>query len=138
MRVHDLAGTPVEDLGVRPAHRRRMTRRDLLEGNPDLPDLADVHLDGRPRAGVDVEEETVTWPSPGRPAREWPVSKASIGSAGRRPDGHAARACRRRDGQRCDGRQRWGPQLPRTISSVGSTTVRGRRVPVRRTSSAAR
>jgi hypothetical protein len=77
MRVHDLAGTPVEDLGVRPAHRRRMTRRDLLEGNPDLPDLADVHLDGRPRAGVDVEEETVTWPSPGRPAREWPVSKAS-------------------------------------------------------------
>ncbi|SEF88121.1 Peptidase family S41 [Nonomuraea solani] len=36
LRVGDLAGTPVEDLGVVPTHRHRMTRTDVLESNADL------------------------------------------------------------------------------------------------------
>lgn len=36
LRVGKAAGTPVEDLGVMPDHRHRMTKRDVLEGNVDL------------------------------------------------------------------------------------------------------
>ncbi len=35
-RVGRRMGLPVEDLGVIPDHRHRMTRRDLLEDNADL------------------------------------------------------------------------------------------------------
>jgi len=40
LRVGALAGTPVEDLGVKPDHRHLMTRDDLLGDNVDL--LADA------------------------------------------------------------------------------------------------
>ncbi|MDX6764614.1 S41 family peptidase, partial [Streptomyces sp. F8] len=36
LRVGERSGTPLEDLGVVPDERHRMTRRDLLEGNVDL------------------------------------------------------------------------------------------------------
>jgi hypothetical protein len=36
LRVGKVAGTPVEDLGIVPDERHRMTRRDVLEGNVDL------------------------------------------------------------------------------------------------------
>jgi hypothetical protein len=36
LRVGDQAGTPLEDLGVQPDEVRRLTRRDVLEGNEDL------------------------------------------------------------------------------------------------------
>lgn len=36
LRVNDLAGTPVEDLGVEPTVRHAMTRDDVLHGNVDL------------------------------------------------------------------------------------------------------
>ncbi|WP_223167733.1 S41 family peptidase [Nonomuraea sp. SYSU D8015] len=98
LRVHDLAGTPVEDLGVVPDHRHRMTRRDVLENNADLMeragqllaaqpvrrldaqvsatgdqltlrtrllDRADVYLDDRPKASVDLSQESVTVTVPG-------------------------------------------------------------------------
>jgi hypothetical protein len=94
LRVGSLAGTPVEDLGVQPDERHRMTRRDVLEGNVDLLDRAgellaalpvrrlevhaemgadgrltvdlvasnldraDVYVDDRPRASVDLAGET--------------------------------------------------------------------------------
>ncbi|MDP4503434.1 S41 family peptidase [Nonomuraea turcica] len=48
LRVHDLAGTPVEDLGVVPDQRHRMTRRDVLQGNADLLERAGQLLAGRP------------------------------------------------------------------------------------------
>jgi hypothetical protein len=96
LRVGDLAGTPVEDLGVQPDERHRMTGRDVLEGNVDLldragallaalpvhrlevlaelgadgkltvelevsnMDRADVYLDDRPRASVDLAGATAT------------------------------------------------------------------------------
>jgi Peptidase family S41 len=96
LRVGSLAGTPVEDLGVRPNERHRMTRRDVLEGNQDLLDRAgallaampvrrlevtatlvadgtltvalevsgldraDVYVDDRPRASVDLAGGTAT------------------------------------------------------------------------------
>ncbi|MFC7106412.1 hypothetical protein ACFQQB_42015 [Nonomuraea rubra] len=96
LRVHDLAGTPVEDLGVVPDFRHRMTRRDVLQGNEDLlakageilsgqpvrrldvqvsaaqvtlttalVDRADLYLDGRPAASVDVKQQVTTVPAPG-------------------------------------------------------------------------
>jgi hypothetical protein len=40
LRAGALAGTPVEDLGVRPDHLHRMTARDLLADNADLMDFA--------------------------------------------------------------------------------------------------
>jgi hypothetical protein len=96
LRVGSLAGTPVEDLGVQPDERHRMTRRDVLEGNQDLLDRAggllaalpvrrlevrgevgadstlrlelevvnldraDVYVDDRPRASVDLTGGTAT------------------------------------------------------------------------------
>jgi hypothetical protein len=96
LRVGSLAGTPVEDLGVQPDQRHRMTRRDVLEANQDLLDRAgallaamplrrlqatatpaadgtltvaleaggldraDLYLDGRPRASVDLGGGTAT------------------------------------------------------------------------------
>ena len=40
LRVGERAGTPLEDLGVRPDQVHPMTRRDILEGNVDLIDRA--------------------------------------------------------------------------------------------------
>lgn len=48
LRVGKLAGTPVEDLGVRSDVRHEMTRRDVLENNVDLLDAAVALLAGRP------------------------------------------------------------------------------------------
>jgi hypothetical protein len=48
LRVGALAGTPVEDLGVRSDVRHQMTRRDVLEGNVDLLDAAGALLADRP------------------------------------------------------------------------------------------
>ncbi|WP_433167590.1 S41 family peptidase [Kribbella sp. CA-247076] len=36
LRVGELSGTPVEDLGIRPHETHKMTRADLLDGNVDL------------------------------------------------------------------------------------------------------
>ncbi|MEV6412184.1 S41 family peptidase [Kribbella sp. NPDC051718] len=54
LRVGDLSGTPVEDLGVRPDSTHRMTRRDLLEGNVDLLDAAGALLAAMPNRRLDV------------------------------------------------------------------------------------
>jgi len=48
LRVGPLAGTPVEDLGVRSDVRHELTRRDVLENNVDLLDAAGALLAGRP------------------------------------------------------------------------------------------
>lgn len=48
LRVHDLAGTPVEDLGVVPDHHYRMTRDDVLHGNAGLLERAGQLLAGMP------------------------------------------------------------------------------------------
>lgn len=55
LRVGDRAGTPLEDLGVVPDERHRMTRRDLLEGNADLMARAAELLKAQP-----VRELTIT------------------------------------------------------------------------------
>ncbi|MGP3964269.1 S41 family peptidase [Nonomuraea sp. 3N208] len=55
LRVHDLAGTPVEDLGIAPDHRHRMTRRDVLQGNADLLERAGQLLAGRPARRLDAK-----------------------------------------------------------------------------------
>ncbi len=49
LRVGRQAGTELEDLGVVPDHEHRMTRRDVLEGNPDLIDKAASLLAAMPR-----------------------------------------------------------------------------------------
>lgn len=54
LRVGALAGTPVEDLGVRPDVRHELTRRDVLEGNADLLDAAGALLSGRPLRRLDL------------------------------------------------------------------------------------
>lgn len=48
IRVGALDGTPLEDLGVEPRDRHRMTRRDVLDGNPDLMAEAGRILAGTP------------------------------------------------------------------------------------------
>ena len=57
LRVGSLAGTPVEDLGVPPNERHRMTRRDVLEGNVDLLDRAGALLAALPVRSLDVHAE---------------------------------------------------------------------------------
>jgi Peptidase family S41 len=98
LRVGRLAGTPVEDLGVVPDERHRMTRADVLEGNVDLLDKAgallgvtavqgadgnldiafdvanvdrvDVYVDGRPRASLDAAGGQVSASVPGVPGAQ--------------------------------------------------------------------
>lgn len=48
LRVGKLAGTPVEDLGVKPHETHRMTKADLLEGNVDLLNRAGALLAAQP------------------------------------------------------------------------------------------
>ncbi|GAA1584841.1 hypothetical protein GCM10009789_43150 [Kribbella sancticallisti] len=48
LRVGELSGTPVEDLGVRPDVTHQMTRADLLNGNVDLLDAAGAMLAAMP------------------------------------------------------------------------------------------
>ncbi|MEU4514383.1 S41 family peptidase [Nonomuraea wenchangensis] len=54
VRVHDRAGTPVEDLGVVPDERHRMTRRDVLGGNADLLEHAGRLLAALPARRLEV------------------------------------------------------------------------------------
>jgi hypothetical protein len=58
LRVGALAGTPVEDLGVRADVRHEMTRRDVLEGNVDLMEAAGALLAGRPRRRLGMTTAT--------------------------------------------------------------------------------
>ncbi|MET9310484.1 S41 family peptidase [Kribbella sp. NPDC003505] len=55
LRVGKLAGTPVEDLGVKPQETHRMTRADLLEGNVDLLNRAGELLAAQPVRRLDLE-----------------------------------------------------------------------------------
>jgi hypothetical protein len=48
LRVGPHAGTEVEDLGIKPDFRHKMTRRDLLKGNVDLIERAGSLLAGKP------------------------------------------------------------------------------------------
>jgi Peptidase family S41 len=57
LRVGSLGGTPVEDLGVQPDERHRMTRRDVLEGNVDLLDRAGELLAALPIRRLEVHAE---------------------------------------------------------------------------------
>jgi hypothetical protein len=54
-RVGLLAGTPLEDLGVRPNHLYSMTRRDVMEGNPDLISYAAGILKKQPRHSLKAQ-----------------------------------------------------------------------------------
>jgi Peptidase family S41 len=49
LRVGELAGTPVEDLGIVPDRRHELTRRDVLEDNVDLLDAAGALLEQMPK-----------------------------------------------------------------------------------------
>ena len=54
LRVHDRAGTPLEDLGVEPDERWTLTRDDLLSGNADLMNRAGELLAGMDRYTLDA------------------------------------------------------------------------------------
>ncbi|MET7281463.1 S41 family peptidase [Kribbella sp. NPDC005582] len=54
LRVGELAGTPVEDLGIQPSELHRMTRADLLDGNVDLLARAGALLAAMPTRRLDV------------------------------------------------------------------------------------
>ncbi|TWD83057.1 peptidase S41-like protein [Kribbella amoyensis] len=54
LRVGELSGTPVEDLGVRPDVTHQMTRADLLSGNVDLLEAAGALLATMPARRLDV------------------------------------------------------------------------------------
>jgi hypothetical protein len=54
LRVGDLAGTPVEDLGIIPDEHYRLTRHDVLDGNLDLLDRAGALLAGMPKRALSL------------------------------------------------------------------------------------
>jgi hypothetical protein len=54
LRVGDLSGTPVEDLGIRPDAVHKMTRADLLSSNVDLLDAAGELLASMPNRRLSV------------------------------------------------------------------------------------
>ncbi|MEJ8645739.1 S41 family peptidase [Streptomyces sp. MS1.HAVA.3] len=58
LRVGDRAGTPLEDLGVVPDERHRMTSRDLLEGNVDLMARAGELLKAQPVRELTIADLT--------------------------------------------------------------------------------
>jgi C-terminal processing protease CtpA/Prc len=55
LRVGKLAGTPVEDLGVKPHETHRMTKADLLDGNVDLLNRAGELLAAQPARRLDLK-----------------------------------------------------------------------------------
>ncbi|MER7245164.1 S41 family peptidase [Kribbella sp. NPDC000426] len=55
LRVGKLAGTPVEDLGVKPHETHRMTKADLLDGNVDLLNRAGALLAALPVRRLDLK-----------------------------------------------------------------------------------
>ena len=55
LRVGEQSGTPVEDLGITPDERYRMTRNDLLNSNEDLIGRAAELLASQPVRALDVE-----------------------------------------------------------------------------------
>ena len=55
LRVGKLAGTPVEDLGVKPHETHRMTKADLLDGNVDLLNKAGALLAALPVRRLDLK-----------------------------------------------------------------------------------
>ena len=55
LRVGELSGTPVEDLGVRPDEIHRLTRADVLEGNVDLLERAGELLASMPVQRLQVD-----------------------------------------------------------------------------------
>jgi hypothetical protein len=57
LRVGAQSGTPLEDLGVVPDVRHRMTRDDLLAGNKDLLDRAGELLAGMPVRRLEIAAE---------------------------------------------------------------------------------
>jgi hypothetical protein len=60
VRVHDRAGTPLEDLGVVPDVRRSLTRDDLLNDNVDLINFTAGLLAGKPLRVLDAVVRPVT------------------------------------------------------------------------------
>ncbi|WP_242001502.1 S41 family peptidase [Kribbella steppae] len=54
LRVGQLSGTPVEDLGIRPHETHKMTQADLLEGNVDLLAKAGSLLAAMPHRSLGV------------------------------------------------------------------------------------
>ena len=54
LRVGKIAGTPVEDLGIVPDERHRMTRQDVLDGNLDLLEHAGGMLAAQPPRTLQV------------------------------------------------------------------------------------
>ena len=59
LRVGPQAGTPLEDLGVRPDSRHALTRDDLLAGNKDLIAAAARQLKRMPVRGLEVTASRV-------------------------------------------------------------------------------
>jgi len=55
LRVGELSGTPVEDLGVKPTVTHKMTEADLLEGNVDLLNKAGSLLAALPHRQIEVK-----------------------------------------------------------------------------------
>lgn len=60
MRVHENAGTPVEDLGVIPNHHHPLTRNDILNGNEDMLDFAGSVLANLPVRNLRVVQQSVS------------------------------------------------------------------------------
>ncbi|TDD45932.1 peptidase S41 [Kribbella antibiotica] len=54
LRIGELAGTPVEDLGIQPSELHTMTRADLLDGNVDLLARAGALLAAAPKRQLQV------------------------------------------------------------------------------------
>lgn len=59
LRVGDLAGTPVEDLGVVPDSRHALTKEDLINGNTDLINAAGKRLNQMPVRQLSAEANRV-------------------------------------------------------------------------------
>jgi len=59
LRVGELSGTPVEDLGVVPDQRHGLTPDDLLQGNKDLLDRAGAILAALPLRRLSVSSSVV-------------------------------------------------------------------------------
>ncbi len=59
MRVLDNAGTPVEDLGVKPDHLRPLSRNDILNGNEDMLDFAGTILAGMAVRNLRIVSQSV-------------------------------------------------------------------------------
>lgn len=121
MRVGAQSGTPVEDLGIEPDERCRLTRRDLLDGNRDLLEKAVALIAAKPSYTFTFDVAPV--------ARRLKAPKPRAGRPATPAERHVRVTMRTSNIDRVDVLGDGRPMLSHLLKPIKSTTTKTVRIP---------